>query len=185
MAEELAVGAGEQPAQQPEVVSQKALLEQLDKAVKSGDFKQIAKVASEIDKAQKATEKAELATKQVALQAITLKVASTIQKALKPLVDAKELDLADGVWFGYDFGAVVEAGINPYCRLIKTAGKPRTGGGGGGKKFDVSTTDLLAKYGGEPYKDTGLTFQQAHDQNQDKNWRYGIREALLKKHGLI
>ena len=67
-----------------------------------------------------------------------------------------------------------------------TAKAARTGGGGGGggKKFSVSTTDLLEKFGSQEYKND-QSFKAAWDADADKNKRYAIREALLKKEGLI
>lgn len=170
---------------QPTEPTEEELKAKMDEALKSGDFKLVAKVASELVKFQKAREQAELEAKQKVLQEQNAKVMTAIQKALKPIYEAGELDRADGVWFGWEFGAVAEKGINPYCRLIKTAPRKGGGGGGGGKKIAVSSTDLLVKYGDTAYKDTGMTFQQAWDSNPDKNWRYAIREALLKADGLI
>ena len=56
--------------------------------------------------------------------------------------------------------------------------------GGGGKKFDISTDDMLSRHGQNEYKD-GLTFQQAYESSTDKNWRYAIRQKLLKLEGII
>jgi len=167
---------------QTEQVSEAELMQQLDAALKSKDFKAVAKVSNEIAKFQKTKEQAELEAKQAALAAVTDKVKKAIQAALKPLVDAKELDMADGIWYTQDFGEKLVT-----CRLTKTAARKTSGGGGGGvgKKFDVNTSDLLAKFGDQPYKDTGMTIQQAWDSNTDKNFRYAIRQALLKLNGTI
>jgi hypothetical protein len=163
-------------------VSEAELMRQLDTALKSKDFKVVARVSNEIAKFQKTKEQAELEVKQKALEAITDKVKNTIAKALKPLVDAKELDLADGIWFTQDFDEKIVT-----CRLTKTAArKASTGGGGGaGKKFDVNTNDLLAKFGNQPYKESGMSIQQAWESNTDKNYRYAIRQNLLKLNGTI
>jgi len=161
------------------------LMAQMDKAIKSGDYKAVAKVATEIAKVQKSKEQAELESKQKALAVMTEKVKGVIERALKPLIEAKELDAADGVWYTYDFGDKLTA-----CRLMKSQpkGKTSTGTGGGGKKFDVATTpgsDLFEKFKGEAYKESGLTVQQAWDSDADKNKRYAIRQWLLKKGGVI
>ena len=155
------------------------LMAELDKALKSKDFKAVAAVSRKIDSIQKAKEKAELDEKRKALDAMIDKVKAAITKAVKPLVDSGALDAADGVWFSYDFGEQA-----PVVRLMRSQPKARSGGGGGGKKFDVSTDDMLARHGQEEYKD-GLTFQQAYESSQDKNWRFAIRRQLLKKEGLI
>jgi hypothetical protein len=151
----------------------------LDKAYASKDWKEISKVAQEINKHEKAKEAAEKEKFLKDLEAKTEKVKVAITKAVKPLVDSGELDKADGIWFTQDFGEKLVA-----CRLTKTAPRKGGGGGGGGKKFDVSTEDLLDKYGGEQYKD-GKTFKQAFDEDADKNKRYSVRQALLKKGGYI
>lgn len=158
------------------------LMAELDKALQSKDFKAVAAVSRKIDSIQKAKEKAELEVKRAALDAMIDKVKSAITKAVKPLVDSGDLDVADGIWYSYDFGEQA-----PVVRLMKSAPRAaRQGGGGGGKKFDVSTTDMLARHGEEVYgKDTGLTFQQAWESSTDKNWRYAIRQKLLKLEGVI
>lgn len=158
------------------------LMTEMQAAVKSGDYKQVAKVASELVKFQKTKEAAELDAKQKRLAAKTETVKAAILKALQPLIDRKELDDADGIWFVQDFGEKLVT-----VRLMKTAAKASGGGGhggGGGKKFDVGTEELLTKFGGQEYKE-GQTFQAAWDANTDKNWRYGIRTALLKLNGTI
>ena len=154
------------------------LTKEMQDAMKTGDFKAVAKVAQELVKFQKAKEAAELEAKQQALAAVTEEVKAAIEKALKPLIDSGKLDQADGIWYTNDFGEKLVA-----CRTMKNQTKAKTGGGGGGgKKFSVSTTELLEKFGSEEYKD-GLSYQAYWDANPDKNARYGVRESLLKKGG--
>lgn len=161
------------------------LMASMDKAIKSGDYRAVAKVATDIAKVQKTKETAELEAKQAALASLTIEVKAIIEKAVKPMVDAGKLDKADGIWYSYDFGEKLTA-----CRLMKSAPKARTStsGGGGGKKFDVNTTpgsELFEKFKGEQYKESGMTVQQAWDSDADKNKRYAIRQWLLKKGGVI
>lgn len=176
----------QQPQQKAVVVEQKPASEaelqtQMDAALKTKDFKIVAKVAAELVKFQKAKDAVELDAKQKALATITDKVKVAITKTLKPLVDAGELDMADGIWFSHDFGEKLET-----CRLMRSAPRAtRAGGGGGGKKFDVNTNDLLDKFGNDQYGDKGMTYLQAWESNTDKNWRYAIRQSLLKKAGVI
>jgi len=175
------VAAATEPVEAPKQASEAELMQQLDAALKSKDFKAVAKVSNEIAKFQKTKEQAELETKQSALAAVTDEVKKVITAALKPLVEAKKLDSADGVWFTQDFGEKLIT-----CRLTKTAArKASTGGGGVGKKFDVNTNDLLAKFGGQNYKESGMTIQAAWESNTDKNYRYAIRQTLLKLNGTI
>lgn len=158
------------------------LMAELEAALKSKDFKAVAAASRKLDQSVKATEKAELEVKRAALDAMIGKVKDAITKAVKPLVDSGELDAADGIWYSYDFGEAA-----PVVRLMKTqprAARAGTGGGGGGKKFDISTDDMLSRHGQEEYKD-GLTFQQAYESSTDKNWRYAIRQKLLKLEGVI
>lgn len=166
--------------EQPKTEAQ--LMEEMNVAVKSGDYKSVAKVAQELVKFQKAKEVAEHDAKVKALEVITVEVKAAIDKVLAKLVDAGKLDQADGIWYTNDFGEKLTT-----CRLMKITVKKSTGatgGGGAGKKFAVTTTELMEKYGQEVYKDN-QTFAAAWEANTDKNWRYAIREALLKKAGVI
>jgi len=167
----------EEPKAEP---TEADLMAELEAALKSKDFKAVAAASRKLDQAVKAKEKAELDAKRAALDAMAEKVKSAIAKAVKPLVDSGELDAADGIWYSYDFGEA-----SPVVRLMKTQPRAaRAGGGGGGKKFDISTDDMLARHGEEEYKD-GMTFRQAYDSSTDKNWRYAIRQKLLKIEGII
>lgn len=166
-----------EPEKQP---TEAELMAQLESAFKQGDYKLIATISRKIDQLERAKEKAEADAKVAVLKVLGDKVGGSIMVAVQPLIDSGELDKADGIWFSYDFGEKT-----PVVRLMKTAQKAvRTGGGGTGKKFDVSTETLLEKYGTQEYKD-GMTFQQAYESSTDKNWRYGIRTKLLKLEGII
>ena len=156
------------------------LMAELEAALKSKDFKAVAAASRKIDGIQKAKEKAELAEKKAALDAMSEDVKTAIMKSVKPLVDSGKLDAADGIWFSFDFGEQA-----PVVRLMKTQPRAaRAGGGGGGKKFDISTDDMLSRHGEEAYKD-GMTYSQAYLSSTDKNWRYAIRQKLLKLENII
>jgi len=165
--------------EQADPKDESALMEEMNQAVASGDYKAVAKVAQELVRFQKAKEATELLEKQKILAGKTQVVMDIIKKALAKLVDSGELDQADGIWYTNDFGEKLVT-----CRLMKTATRKSGGGGGGGKKFSVSTSELLEKFGNEEYKD-GQSFQAAWESNTDKNWRYAIRESLLKKAGVV
>ena len=172
----------ENSTQQPEPKepTESELMAELDKALKSKDFKSVAAVSRKIDGIQKSKEKSELEGKRKALDAMSDKVGAAISKAVKPLVDSGDLDQADGIWYSYDFGEKA-----PVVRLMKSAPRAaRAGGGGGGKRFDISTDDMLAKHGSKEFKD-GISLQQAYESSTDKNWRYAIRQKLLKLDGVI
>ena len=81
------VAAATEPVEAPKQASEAELMQQLDAALKSKDFKAVAKVSNEIAKFQKTKEQAELETKQSALAAVTDEVKKVITAALKPLVE--------------------------------------------------------------------------------------------------
>ena len=155
------------------------LMAALETALKSKDFKAVTAASRKLDTAVKAKEKAELDEKRKALDAMSEQVKAAISKVVKPLVDSGKLDAADGIWYSYNFSE--EA---PTVRLMVSQSRARTPGKGGGKKYDISTEDMLAKHGQEEYKD-GITLQQAYESSTDKNLRYTVRKTLLKKEGLI
>ena len=163
----------------PEQPTKESLMAELQNALSSGDYKAVASVSRKIDQIERQAEKAELETKRAELEAMSDSVKDAIMAAVEPLVVSGQLDKADGIWFTYDFGEQA-----PTVRLMKTTTRTRTGGGGTGKKFDVSTDDMLSKHGSEVYKD-GMTFKEAYDSNTDKNWRYAIRQKLLKLEGIV
>ena len=157
------------------------LFRSMQAAMSANDWKLVSQVSRKIDQIQKTAEKAELEAKRAELEAMQSEVGDAIMAAVEPMITSGQLDKADGIWFSYDFGEQ-----KPTVRLMKTATRAaRTGGGGTGKKFDVSTDDMLARHGNEAYKNTEQTFKAAYDSNTDKNWRYGIRNALLKLEGII
>lgn len=159
--------------------TEKELKAELQKALNSGDFKEVSKVSRKIDQLVRSSEKAEQEAKMESLKKVEDRVKAAITKAVQPIIDSKALDAADGIWFAHDFGEQA-----PTLRLTKTAPR-KSGGGGGGKKFDISTNDMLAKFGDKQYKETGLTIKQAYEGSQDKNYRFAIRQTLLKLEGVI
>ena len=162
------------------VVSEKSLMVSLQTALAAGNFKLVAQVSQELVKYQRTQEQAAADAKSKALLAVTLGVKTVLDAVVKKLVDTKKLDLADGVWYSQDFGDKSAS-----CRLIRAVAKAeRKSSGGAGKKFSIGTAELLQKYGGMEYKN-GQTFQQAYEADSDKNFRFGIRNALLKLEGLI
>lgn len=171
----------EQPAAEQAVQpTQAELMAELQTALTKGDFKAVTAISRKIDTLTRATEKAELEAKRAILDEITEVVKAAIFDAVLPYKESGELDAADGIWYADDFGEKAAT-----LRLMKSAAKARTSTGGGtGKKFDISTDAMLASHGAEEYKD-GQTFQQAYEGNTDKNWRYAIRQKLLKLEGII
>lgn len=171
-------------AEAPKPKTEAELKADMKKAVESGDWKLIAKIAREIDQLQSAKDKAERDAKLAVLTATGEKVKAAIMKALKPFVENKDLDVAEGVFFSWDFG---DANLTT-IRLMKNQPKAKvaSAGSGGGKKYDISTNDLLAKFGNQVMTaETGETFKAAYDATTDGNKRYAIRNKLLKLNGTI
>ena len=163
-------------------LTQEQLMAELQSALTKGDFKSVAQISRKIDTLTRATEKAELDAKRAILDSMIEGVKVAITKAIEPIVTSGKLDAADGIWFSYDFGEQA-----PTVRLMRTAARAArtsTGAAGTGRKFDISTDAMLAKFGADEYKD-GMTYQQAYEGNTDKNWRYAIRQKLLKLEGVI
>lgn len=160
-------------ADEPKTAEQ--LMAELKAALDKGDLKKVGQLAKDMAKVQADTEKAEVEAKKAALSKVTDKVKKQLDKVVQGLIEAKELDAADGVWYSNDFGEQLTT-----CRLLKSQPKARASGGGAGKKFSITTTELLAKHGQEVMGDSGMTYQEAFDSNTDGNWRYSIRTKLLK-----
>lgn len=162
--------------------TQAQLLAEMKAATDAGNWKAVSKISSEIAKMVTAQEKFELDKKQAAVAKLTIDVKAKVDKFIQSMIDTKELDNCDGVWFSYDFGDKASS-----MRLTKTATRAKgTGGtgGGGGKKFAISTGELLTKHGASVWKD-GQTYQQVYDSNTSGNSRYVVRCALLKLEGLV
>ena len=169
----------QQPVAEPELTIEQ-LMAQMQDAITKNDFKLVSTISRKIDQRNRAIEKAELDQKRAAAEQVSKAVLENYLLAVQPMIDAGGLDVFDGIWISHDFGEK-----EPTCRLMKTATKARSSGNGGtGKKFDISTEDMLSKHGEEVYKD-GVTFNAAYQSNVDKNWRYAIRTKLLKLEGII
>jgi len=168
-------------AEQPkaEVKTKDQLLAELQKAMDAAEWKTISTISSQIAKLVSAEANAEREAKQTALKGITEKVMRAIEKAVKPFIDSNDLDIADGVWYSHDFGEALTD-----CRLLKSVKVAKAGGGGGGKKFDIKTSELLEQFGATLVGDTGKTFTESYAENTDGNFRYGLRNKMLKLAGM-
>lgn len=168
-------------------------------AAKPRDGKLISKLAAELAKIDAAHEAAEREAKVKALVAIETEVKKAIMAAIEPFIKSKKLDVAEGVWFAYDFGDKSES-----IRLLKgSAKKSKTGEGGGGGSYvsrPEKTADLLNQVGAhvmfkedtvvtidkqEVTMKAGTTLKQAFDYSNNGGWRNRVRMALLKEAGLI
>jgi hypothetical protein len=179
---------------------------EMQTALASGDMKALGNLSKEFTNVQKAGEKAELDAKQAALKEKWSAVYDDLFSndadnpgMLRAMVDEGELDVADGVWIAWDFGAKEEKGLNPSLKFFKKAQKAAgeasgTTHVGTGKKF-ASTAELLKEHGSElatGMKDkegndiaAGRTWQEVYDASKgDGNAVYRVRMALAKALGI-
>lgn len=180
------------------------LMVEVGKAWEAKDMKLMGQLSRLATKAEADVEKTKKAALLAELVEKTLTVRNTIAKAIAKMVDAGELDGAEGIWYAQDFGAMEEVGINPACRLVKTGRKASGEGGGSSQSSYVAnpakSADLLAQVGSEVMfaEDTpvtidkvervmaaGTTYKEAYDFSTNGGWRNRVRMALLKKAGII
>jgi hypothetical protein len=170
---------------------------ELENAFKVKDLKAVSRLAAELTKLNAIKEAGERDAKVKALVAVELKVKSAIMKAVQTFIDDKSLDVADGVWFSYDFGDKSET-----IRLMK--GSPKAKGTGTGKGSYVAcaekTADLLIKVGDqvmfkeatvvtidkvEQTMQAGMTLKQAYDFSSNGGWRNRVVMAVRRAAGVI
>jgi len=165
-----------------EVKTKEQLLAEMKAATDAGDWKAVSKVSSQIARLVAGEEKAEKDAKQAAVATITDEVKKVLDKTVTKLIETipqEQLEAMDGIWYSNDFAEKLTT-----CRLVKGAIRKTGTGGGGGKKFSITTKELLDKHGSELMGDTGKSFQQAYDEDTDGNARYKVRMKLLKAEGL-
>lgn len=159
------------------VKTQEQLQADIKQAVDAGNWADVKRISGEIAKLVKVEEKTERDVKLAAVAELTETVKSELDKLVTKLIDKyAEMLSVDGVWYSKDFG---DQGSS--CRLLKSQPKARTGGGGGaGKKFSITTNELLDKFGDQLNGDSGQSFKEAYEATTDGNKRYNIRMKLLK-----
>lgn len=157
-------------------VTMEGLVEQMQAAITASDYKAVAKLAKDIASMQAADEKATDERRQNRLKDLTSKVLSAIEKVVEKMSAELAEAKVDGVWFVHDN---IDSEVD--CRLIKR--KARVATAGGGKRYAISTTDLLASYG-QTDSGNGITFQQLWDASTDKNSRYQLRVKMIKLAGI-
>ena len=184
--------------------SKDELLELIGQAYSKKDMKLMAQLSKLYTKAEAVEEKSKKDALLAELIAVTQKVGTGLAEFIDSMVDSKELEGAEGVWFAYDFGAIREKGINPSCKLIKSTRKAAGEGSSTGTSSYVAnpakSAELLEKVGGnvmfaeetlvtidkvEQTIPAGTTFKAAYDHSTNGGWRNRVRMALLKEAGII
>lgn len=158
------------------------LYAELETAMEAKDMKAVRTLSSAIDKAEKVEVQAVKDAKQQVVAKVTDDMKAAIDKVVQKVIDGLESDILeamDGVWYSNDFGDKLST-----CKLVKGAVRKAGTGGGGGKKFSVTTNELLEKYGDQPNGDSGVTLNEAYEATTDGNKRYNIRMKLLKIAGI-
>jgi len=178
------------------------LYEAMSAASAAHDKETIKKLAREIVDAENALAKAKREALQAAIAGLTEKVKGTIDKAVARMIEAGELDGADGVWYSKDFGDESSG-----CRLLKSAPKvagEKSGNGGSYVSHPAKSDELRKSEGAKPFTSPdgtpvtkatigkvehtfpdGLTLEEAWKYSNDGGWRNRVRQALLKSAGLI
>ena len=177
--------AEEQPEATPTpapVLTEDEMKAKVQSLMAAGDFNAAKALLTNLAKGQKDKDKAELEAKQAALKEVNEEVKLAIQKLVQGYVSQGKLDKADHVKF---YQNLTDSTKDVECSLFKSAqAKARSGGGSGtGQKFAVRTTDLMAQYGDEPYKESGMSHSEAWEADSGGNSRYAVRMSLLKLGG--
>ena len=117
---------------------------QMFRLVKEGKYIEATDWGKKLVALEAVEAQAKLELKQKALAATTLKVRSEILRVVSRLVTDNTLEFADGVWFGVDFGNMINGEYAADCRLVRQAPKvttPKEPKAPSGDK--VSTADLV------------------------------------------
>ena len=127
------------------------------KLAQAGDFNAASKLFSAAAKLQSTQAQAEQQARIDAVADAKPKLVTAIQQAIADVLGDKA-KLIDGVWIAWD-----KSTNDLSCSLFKpqTERKQRSSNGVA-KKFNITNEQLLAKYGDEPSKFNGYTFQQAY-----------------------
>ena len=160
---------------------------ELDEAYTVRDTKRIVATAQAIAKLEKQIENAELEAKQNALKDITLEVKDAILAVVNEFVDGGKLEVAQGIWFDWDFGTN-DQNVHLLKKVTRTTERKSNGGGGPSHKGYPKLAALMEECGDQACtmdQYEGMTFQEAHDSVTDGNKRFAIRTAQLKFAGHV
>jgi len=173
-------------------------------AVDAKDYALIAKLSREMAKLQADAEKAKREQALAGRAELTDKVKAKVDAFMQKLIDSKVLDGCEGIWYANDFGSTETS-----LRLFADERPKRKSSGtgtstGSGKKFSVTTKELLEKHGNEvvgesagkelSYTVNGVaiswtvdtTWNEMSQKSTNGNWQYyKVRVPLLKLEGLL
>lgn len=156
--------------------------EALKQAMASQNMPEVIRLAGIVKKLDKTAGSAELEAKKGQINDLGEKIKLAFQNHIVDQFGAEIVQLVGEkkaiIKLDWDYEGQV-----PTVKIVKgVAGtrKPGSGKGGGNpQKFEMSSDDLLAKFGTFEYKE-GQTFKEAWDSTTDKNARYSIRRKLIK-----
>ena len=178
-------------------MTEQELRDKAQELIGKGDWtegKKVLTALNAIEKAQEAEKKAEAEKGRIER---TQKVLAEMSKLAKKLFESEAFDNDDGVWFAWDRLEVEEKGINPACRLVKTAKRASTGGTGSGSyKAGYPPSEEMLKVVGDQVMfaeavsrtidkvetaiPAGTTYRQAFDLSTNGGWRNTVRMAIGK-----
>lgn len=161
------------------------LQEQLQAAAAKGDWKAVIELGSQLKKSQNEADKARQEANKGKIIELSAKVKAELIKVSKRFEDViTDLVGEDKarVKFEYDFSNELDSVI----AITKgpVGGAKRASGGGTPQRYEKSTHDLLEAYGDQPFlkngEASGQTLQQAHDSSTEGNFRFKVRQQLIK-----
>jgi hypothetical protein len=173
-------------------------------AVDAKDYALIAKLSKEMGKLQADAEKAKREQALAGRAELTGKIKAKIDAFMQKLVDSKALDGCDGIWYTNDFGST-ETSLRLFADEKPKRKSSGTGAStGSGKKFSITTKELLEKHGNEAvgesagkdlaYTVNGVTiswnadttWNEMSQKSTNGNWQYfKVRIPLLKLESLL
>ena len=161
-----------------------ALQAQLQAAAGKGDWKQVIEIGSQLKRAQSEADKARAEANKGKVIELSIKVKGELIKVAKRFEEAIVALVGEDkarVKFEYDFSNELDSTI---AITKSTGGSKRVAGSGSPQRYEKSTNDLLSAFGGQQFlkngQPSGQTLKEAYDSNTDGNWRFKVRQQLIK-----
>jgi hypothetical protein len=185
------------------VKSQDELKAEMAKAYAANDFLAVSKISKLLAADQISAEKAKRDEALKGRAELTSKSKAKWDVFAQKMIDSGAYDGCDGIWYTKDFGSTDSS----LCLFKEQKTKRAAGeskGGGAGKKFAITTKELLNKYGNQVVGDSAgtemvymvdgkkvewsaeTTWNEMNSKSTNGNWNYfKVRKPLLKLEGLI